>query len=109
MGMNPRTFDRWVAALESGKYEKGKFRLKSTTASRYCCLGVLERVCGVSDDSESIFDRAYVKLDEDDDPLPHRGLSTRTQKVLSNINDSRDSFEPIVAYLKRNRSRLIAK
>jgi len=31
--------DEWLAALRSGKYEQGRYRLR--TENQYCCLGVL--------------------------------------------------------------------
>lgn len=37
--MNQEIKQKWVEALESGKYKQGKGRLKSDDA--YCCLGVL--------------------------------------------------------------------
>jgi hypothetical protein len=33
-------FERWIAALRSGKYKQGRFNLRSTDDD-YCCLGVL--------------------------------------------------------------------
>ena len=106
MGMNPRTFDRWVKALESGKYPKGKFLLNNQGG--YCCLGVLERVCGVPADSPVLY-QGYAKGDEEESALPHRGLSSRVQIKLGDINDTSKSFAPVIAYLKRNRARLVAK
>lgn len=38
--MNPRVKELWMEALESGKYEQGRHRLKTLVGS-YCCLGVL--------------------------------------------------------------------
>jgi len=107
MGMNPRTFDRWVKALESGKYPKGKSFLLNRQGG-YCCLGVLERVCGVPADSPVLY-QGYAKGDEEESALPHRGLSSRVQIKLGDINDASESFAPVIAYLKRNRARLVAK
>lgn len=38
--MNKAIKERWVSALRSGEYKKGKGRLRSTN-NGYCCLGVL--------------------------------------------------------------------
>jgi hypothetical protein len=38
---------KWAKALESGRYKQGKGRLK-TQDGRYCCLGVLCRVQGLT-------------------------------------------------------------
>jgi hypothetical protein len=40
---------KWVAALESGRFEQARGSLKEDGA--YCCLGVLGRVCGVKSNS----------------------------------------------------------
>ncbi len=37
--MNPAIKARWTAALRSGKYEQGAFKLNSQ--GKFCCLGVL--------------------------------------------------------------------
>ena len=34
--------DKWIAALRSGKYKQGKYRLENDGG--YCCLGVLQKV-----------------------------------------------------------------
>ena len=39
---------KWAEALESGKYKQGMGRLFSNGC--YCCLGVYESICGVSDE-----------------------------------------------------------
>ena len=39
--------DRWIAALESGEYEKGKRVLRDSYDDTYCCLGVLGALCNV--------------------------------------------------------------
>lgn len=38
--MNKEIQDRWVAALRSGEYKQGKYRLQRDDDT-YCCLGVL--------------------------------------------------------------------
>lgn len=42
------TTEEWLTALESGKYPRGRGRLKS--AEGYCCLGVGSHLCGTLDD-----------------------------------------------------------
>ena len=41
--MNPKVKDKWVAALRSGDYIQGHYRLRTYTSNEdtYCCLGVL--------------------------------------------------------------------
>ena len=38
--MNKTVKALWVAALRSGKYQQGQYRLRSPT-DKFCCLGVL--------------------------------------------------------------------
>jgi hypothetical protein len=38
--MNPEVKKKWIAALRSGEYKQGKYRLWSYVDT-YCCLGVL--------------------------------------------------------------------
>ncbi len=45
--------EKWVAALRSGKYEKGTCVLK-TSDGRYCCLGVLTEVMGFPIDAKDV-------------------------------------------------------
>lgn len=40
MSMKPEIKEKWVAALRSGKYEKGRGRLNYGN-KQFCCLGVL--------------------------------------------------------------------
>lgn len=39
--MDARVKRKWVKALRSGKYSKGKYQLRSWDGEAYCCLGVL--------------------------------------------------------------------
>lgn len=44
----------WVEALRSGKYEQGKGALKQD--NKYCCLGVLCELSGLSEFEEGSYD-----------------------------------------------------
>lgn len=48
--MTPALKAEWCAALRSGRYIQGRFRLHQTTLQdeRHCCLGVLCEVLGLS-------------------------------------------------------------
>ncbi len=37
--------DKWVEALESGKYKQGYVQLHNKTDNTFCCIGVLGDVC----------------------------------------------------------------
>lgn len=45
MPLDPELKSKWVAALRSGKYKQGKYRLRKKDET-YCCLGVL---CDITD------------------------------------------------------------
>lgn len=67
----------WTAALRSGNFVQGRGYLKRqseySSELEYCCLGVLENVCGVERRSDSY-------LEED-------ALPFKAQKTLANMND----------------------
>jgi len=76
----------WINALRSGDYKQGREKLVTEYADgtcRYCCLGVLSKVCGLpSTDSAFIIQDSmedainyYIKLDRD------------TQVQLAEMND----------------------
>jgi hypothetical protein len=44
---------KWVKALESGKFKRGKWQLK--TQLGYCCLGVLCKITDTDFDPEGYF------------------------------------------------------
>lgn len=39
----------WQAALRSGQYKQGKRVLYNADTDRYCCLGVLGKLCGYNE------------------------------------------------------------
>lgn len=48
--IKPSTYDKWIEALESGKYKQNRETgcLREPKNNTYCCLGVLHKVKGVS-------------------------------------------------------------
>lgn len=40
----------WLKALRSGEYEQGSYLLYNTDTNTYCCLGVLGKICGYSNE-----------------------------------------------------------
>jgi hypothetical protein len=100
--MNKTIKKKWIEALESDKYRKGKGRLKSNDGS-YCCLGVL---CDILDKGEWTHHYDY-KYQETNYPtyLPPKlasaiHLSINTQFELSRLNDKNDTFTPIIKMIK---------
>lgn len=87
--MNPDLKARWLAALRSGDYKQGPYRLE-TDDGRFCCLGVLCKVLGV-DTFKGVTEegdilnsvpktRAY-------DSIRDAGLSDLEISALSHTND----------------------
>jgi predicted transcriptional regulator len=125
--MKKKIADKWIAALKSGNYKQGKYRLHSGDC--FCALGVL---CDVAE-KEGIAERKilntranilvgyYVKdnnpdviqfasyAELDDGMLKWSGikdsratLADKTQSV-ANLNDNEDkSFEEIADFIKKN-------
>jgi hypothetical protein len=101
--LKPDVKEKWLEALESGKYQQGQNRLRSV-GNKFCCLGVLCDVLhpdGWGTASGSwVFDRSYqfdlpVALADD------AGASAKAQHKLMNMNDNGRSFKQIAAYIRR--------
>ena len=53
--MPQETWKKWDAALRSGKYKQGTRLLYNKLDNSYCCLGVLLKVCGASNQELSLY------------------------------------------------------
>lgn len=82
--------DRWIAALESGTYAKGKYQLRSEAygdeAPVFCCLGVLCEIDGAEPTGSS-----FVTTDN---------ISKNDQHTLAKLNDNSDTFEDVVVRIR---------
>lgn len=121
--MNPEVKAKWLAALRSGEYEQGQYRLKrefEDGESRYCCLGVL---CDLylketggkwhpAPITADLYGIAF-SIDEETQFLPPAvikwaGLVSMEQLLidgtsLTHLNDSENvSFEGIAALIEEN-------
>jgi hypothetical protein len=82
---------KWVKALRSGKYKKARGGLK--VEGGYCCLGVLNKVCGLGDSGH----RPCLSI-----PVSEKiGLGVNEQCHLIEMNDGKRSFNYIANYLER--------
>lgn len=45
MAIDRELVNQWIIALRSGEYNQGSHFLYSPTNEKYCCLGVLAKVC----------------------------------------------------------------
>ena len=91
--MNSELKTRWIEALLSGKYEQGIGQLKDNKG-RYCCLGVLRDIAGITKnqcrDEMGVIDK-----------LKHE-VSRTEQYRLAQMNDNGSSFIQIAQYIEEN-------
>lgn len=102
----------WLVALRSGKYRQGKSELYCSTASSFCCLGVLGAVVGIDlsemenvgelselhrDDLLGPFDVSDSLFDAD-----YRETHDTIQRQLAGMNDSGKSFSEIADWIEAN-------
>ena len=102
--------ERWIASLESGKYQQDRHQLKS--CSGFCCLGVYADTHDVvwqslGDDNDVPFSSDGRQIGAvNEDYLDNGWFEERTgidrtgQHVLARINDGSSSFGPVVAALR---------
>jgi hypothetical protein len=89
--MNKRLRNRWIGALRSGEYKKGRHNLYAR--GRYCCLGVLCAIQGMDCRSKidmSVLAKYMCVIDP-----PHIA-------VLVSLNDAENkTFKQIADYIER--------
>jgi hypothetical protein len=111
--IDPEFKKEWVAALRSGYYKQGKYKLRNSPRAQYCCLGV---ACDISakrgigdwhniDYSESMR-FAFITDSITSIPSPLRvelGITPDQQQTLIDLNDEQDkSFDEIADYIETN-------
>jgi hypothetical protein len=101
--MNKWVKRKWIKALKSGKYPKGAGYLGDSRG--YCCLGVLALEM-VPEYANSV-DPDRVQVDGSKHYLPDDltllyGLSRDEAGRLADINDSVETFEPVIRYIEAN-------
>lgn len=110
--MNKEIKEKWLDALRSGEYEKGKYALRR--ADKYCCLGVLcdlyikehdgaRWATGVGLGNDVYYLQGFSNM------LPHAvvnwaGLDSSAPVVkdrpLSMENDSSDTFDSVIKMIE---------
>lgn len=116
MALDKDFAEKWIAALQSGKYQKGVGSLckKGYKKLQWCCLGV---ACDLDHDVVrtrfvqfgrvyNFYDRGDNRDNRVDDYLPTNfankiGLSRNDQEILADINDRFDTFEPVIDHIKK--------
>lgn len=106
--MNSQIKDEWVAALRSGRFKQtfeGYLRKKNG----FCCLGVLAQIMGAK--WNELKDNTYYMCDEfgyreqaylTDFFAKEAGLSSRTQRMLAEMNDEHKTFKYIADWIDDN-------
>ena len=102
--MNKELAMQWVKALRSGKYNQGRWQLRSNQ-NQYCCLGVL---CDISNKSDWVKPgHSWEYLGQDVELnfelREELGLSGRAMTSLIEMNDEDTrSFNDIADYIEAN-------
>lgn len=107
LNMDQALKSKWVSALRSGDFKKGRYRLKKD--DKFCCLGVL---CSISELPEHEFvgsSEVYFAYGDEKalTLLPesfrcHVGLEAFFETLLVGRNDSGESFEDISRFIEEN-------
>lgn len=103
--------EKWLEALESGKYPKGKHHLNRK--GHFCCLGVLCEVTGLKPIFEGPnFENNYecsiaeyvINGNHSSSLVPDNWLGLKKDELgnLMNLNDLSDSFEDVIKWIKEN-------
>ncbi len=109
--MNPEIKAKWIEALESGRYKKGKGYLRKE--DEFCCLGVL---CDIHDPSRweqrkvegsDATEWGYLNKNGPNcsyhmPPSNVDSCDYLHQKKLAELNDSTDDFAAVITYIKEN-------
>jgi|SRR5882724_1656686 len=103
---------KWIRALRSGQYQRGKEALADCDGNKFCCLGVLADIqgCTWKEDRYGLglvpitqSGRAIVSTTNKMLPPKHAGgLGTDFQKKLAEMNDEGKSFRWIADYIEKN-------
>lgn len=90
---------KWINALESGEYEQGTGTLYDSMAHQHCCLGVLARCMGYTNEEIRIGTlRAFLQSKDKESVIDYQ-----LENDLIHLNDTRrESFKEIAEYIKKN-------
>jgi hypothetical protein len=101
--MDKQIKTKWLKALRSGRYKQTQNNLYD--GKGYCCLGVLAKVQRAPD-----VDLRGESFLEDDRAVFSAGITGKSQRVLSRLNDKEDdegnpagkSFKEIADYIEKH-------
>jgi hypothetical protein len=109
--MDKKLKEKWIAALESGKYEQGIYALRNDTelgGYAHCCLGVLcdvvnpEGWCDPIHNIPGVYDHALGETWLNQDALDDLGLLQKDAFNLMQLNDTSVDFDEAIKYLRNN-------
>jgi hypothetical protein len=99
--MDKAVKERWIAALESGKYRKARNKLRN--GNQFCCLGVLCDINGVKwEQDDAIGKNSAIRMSG----LPPvsisrvAGLAITEEKHLAVLNDGNPGWSEVIQYIK---------
>lgn len=104
---------KWIKALKSGQYKKGKETLVSKDGIKFCCLGVWADMHGCTwDDSYGSMvpiprGRKAKTVSQNDsvsflnDSKLARGLDRPHQRELACLNDASVGFKKVIKYIEK--------
>jgi hypothetical protein len=94
---------RWIKALLSGKYKQGVDRLKRKQDGqiKHCCLGVAAELCGIDPSPKASYLIGYKNISVVPKAI-RGGKSGSAADILSNMNDSGNSFKTIAKWIEKN-------
>lgn len=110
--MDPTVKAKWLEALESGNYKKGKSALR-TKLDSYCCLGVLCQMA-VEEGVTQLIDRAneydaygygpsedlYSTAFLPQDVREWAGVEWSAETHLADVNDCTETFAEVIEIIK---------
>lgn len=102
---------KWLAALRSGEYQQASGALcqSSKNGYRYCCLGVLGSISGLS--PSDMLGGSYLSSNIVSDSFLDKTIGNRytysgddpeTQCYLANLNDNGKTFAEIADFIEEN-------
>lgn len=77
--------DLWSDALRSGKYKQSKSEQLLDDAGRWCCLGVLGHVCGLS--REKLREKSFLEDYDSGGSRRSLVLPSEVQEMFAGFND----------------------
>lgn len=101
--MDPELKAKWVEALRSGNYQQGRYSLKKD--GKYCCLGVLCEVAGVTASGDGGLYVIHGRVWTTTIPYGAFGLTDTQISNLTDLNDSQgpsNPFPDIANFIEKN-------